>query len=843
MFNVIRRSLQAGARPDARGPAFEPRPLGEASLVQRHIRSRLGAATLSAVLMLAGMPAAMAQDLVTLSFKDAEIEQVAGAFGQFLNRPFFVDPRVKGKVNLEAQRPVSRQQALQLFTAALRVQGFVLLDSGGMIRVLPEAESKNQGGPVQIGNQTPQTGDQVVTQVFKLNTESASQLAPVLKPLVSPNQTITALPTGNALIITDTADNLRRIGKIIAALDGPSAAEAESIPLKHALAVDLAGTLNRLLDDTARGLPADPGQRIIVVAETRSNSLIVRTASQQRLILAKRLIEKLDAPTTQPGNVHVVYLKNAEATRLAATLRSVLSGDMSALTGTGTAASGQSGVSLNTGGASGNPQAGATITAGGATGGTGGVQQSLSNASGTTTPTGPGIIQADPSTNSLIITAPDPVYRNLRSVIEKLDARRAQVFIESLIVEVTAEKAAELGFQFQALDGLKSSNTQGFGGTNFTSTISGSGSNILSVAANPASVAPGLNLALLRGTATLGANTVLNLGLLARALESKAGGNVIATPNLVTLDNEEAKIVIGQNVPFLTGQYATPSSATASGVTSFQTIERKDVGTTLRVRPQVSDGGTVRMQIFQEVSSVATQSAQGPVTNRRAIESNVLVDDGQIIVIGGLIEERLEGGESKVPLLGDAPLVGQLFRYDNRKRVKTNLLVFLRPIIMRTADAAGSVTADRYDYMRQIQGDSQLPKHWALPDMPTPQLPEKMPNPLTPATPEPVAPANGQDKSPSKPQPLPLRLPSLDKFNPFALIKKSEPTAQAAAPAPAETKASGIQAVATPAVAPAAAPTVAPKVPKAPADEAGDQIPALVGLAQPQGLSITGTQR
>jgi general secretion pathway protein D len=477
------------------------------------------------------------------------------------------------------------------------------------------------------------------------------------------------------------------------------------------------------------------------MADPRINAVMIRTPSRAKMNLAKSLVVRLDQPSEQPGNIHVVYLRNAEAARLAEVLRGVLSGDggtggagggagMGAAAGTmgsGFSALGASGTGAGAGASLGaSTGMGATPNTAQALGATqGGAQQQ----GGGSFQAGGAIIAADPSTNSLIITAPAPVFRNLRAVIEQLDARRAQVFIESLIVEVTAEKAAELGVQWQFLNGLDGrSGSSVIGGTNLGAR--NGGSNILDLAVNPLSAGQGLNLGVVKGAITVGGETIFNLGLLARALESRANANILATPNLLTLDNEEARIIIGQNVPFLTGQFTATGTGGAS-VNPFQTIERRDVGTTLRVRPQISESGSVRMQIFQETSNVASQTAQGLITNRRAIESNVLVDDGQIVVLGGLIEERVEGGESKVPGLGDIPVMGQLFRYDNRKRVKTNLLVFLRPVVLRDAAAARGVTADRYDYMQQMRGDSRLPKHWALPDFqptelaPMPSLPGK----------------------------------------------------------------------------------------------------------------------
>ena len=552
---------------------------------------------------------------------------------------------------------------------------------------------------------------------------------PVLRPLISANNTISAYTSNNSLVITDYAANLQRLSKIIATLDSPSTSEVEVIPIRHALAADLSVSVSRLLDDTQRagaGAQVDPGQRISVLADTRINALMIRAASPAKLNLAKSLISRLDQPSKQPGNIHVVYLRNAEAGRLVQVLRSVLSGGDSGAPGTlGQGVSALSQTTPAQGGAAG--AAGAQATPGASA-----LTPSAGTAAGSAVNVGGVIIAADSSTNSLIITAPDPVYRNLRAVIDQLDTRRVQVFIESLIVEVSAEKAAELGIQWQFLSQGSGTGSSVVGGTNLPARSSGS--NILDATANILALGQGLNIGLIRSGSVVGnpsstsGISPINLGLLARALESGANANILATPNLLTLDNEEARIIIGQNVPFITGQFSA-AGTTGAAVNPFQTIERRDVGTTLRVRPQVSEAGTVKLQIFQEVSNVQDRTlSAGLITNRRAIESNVLVDDGQIVVLGGLIEERVEGGTSKVPGLGDLPFLGQMFRYDSRKRVKTNLLVFLRPVVVRDANAAHSVTADRYDYIRGLQGDSRLSKHWLLPDFPPSDLPV-MPNP------------------------------------------------------------------------------------------------------------------
>ncbi|NLD68990.1 MAG: type II secretion system secretin GspD [Limnobacter sp.] len=703
------------------------------------------------------------QDRITLNFKDADVESVIGAFGHLLGRSFVIDPRVRGKMTLETPQPVSRERAYELLQAALRSQGFAIVDTGTLTKVVPEADAKLQSSPVTAGRAPTAAGDQVVTQIFRLGHESATNLVPVLRPLISPNNTIVAYPNNNSLVITDYAANLQRVARIIATLDAPSTAGVEVIRVEHAVAADIAVAVNRMLDDTARasaGAQVDSGQRVLIMADPRLNAIMVRTNSAARMSLARSLIASLDQPSSQPGNVHVVYLRNAEAVKLAQTLRGVLLGASG--TGAGGQPYGQGGTAGGTLDASGG--------LGGTTGATGGLQSGLQTGMQTgtgmqaqggnvgamqlqqsslqpvTVQAGVATIAADPATNSLIITAPEPVYRNLRTVIDQLDTRRAQVYIESLIVEISAERAAELGVQWQFLEAPQGS-TRVIGGTNLTPR--GAGANILDLAANAGAMGEGLNLGVVRGTVTVpGVGEILNLGFLARALETNADANILATPNLLTLDNEEARIIIGQNVPFITGQF-TNTGAAAGAVNPFQTIERRDVGTTLHVKPTISESGTVRMQIFQEVSSVqSTTLSSGIITNRRAIESNVLVDDGQIIVLGGLIEERVEGGEQKVPGLGDVPVLGQLFRYDNRRRVKTNLLVFLRPVIVRDSDGAHSITADRYEFMRAARRDASLPPHWALPDFEPDEL-AAMPQP--PGVPDPrgAPPSWGEQPAPA----------------------------------------------------------------------------------------------
>jgi general secretion pathway protein D len=602
-------------------------------------------------------------------------------------------------LNLVSDRPVSRDQALAALTAALRMQGFAIVDVGNVSRVVPEAEAKFLGGVVENSQaRSPIRGDDMQTKVFRLRFESVANVLGVIRPLVPPNNPVTAYPSSNSLVVTDYGDNLRRIEKVITALDRPPASDTEVITLKNAIASDLAVIVMRINDQG--GAAPDPLQKVTVMADPVTNSLIVRTQSPTTMRNVRALVERLDQPSPPGQGVYVVPLKNMQAVDLAKTLSSVKLNDPIGAQRVSSAA-----------GIPGQPISTAPAT----------------------TPT----VVADPSTNSLIITASDAAYRQLRAVLDRLDVRRAQVFIEALLVEVSGDHSAEFGIQWQTGLGASSrDNTAVAGGTNFGN----SSQNIISAAQNPANLGRGLNVGLVDGTVSIpGIGQITNLSFLARALEAKSHSNILSTPTVFTLDNEEAKLVVGQNVPFITGQYVSPAGGAT--VTPFQTIERRDVGLQIRVKPQLSEGGTIRLSIYQEVSSVVdNQNPAGVITNKRALETNVLVDDGGIVVLGGLLQEQLDNSSEKVPILGDLPVLGYLFRYDTRKKQKTNLMLFLRPVAVRDENAARILTTDRYDYMRKLEDKAQSPEHFALP---------KLEGPTMPAVPE-WPPANGDSTPPPR---------------------------------------------------------------------------------------------
>jgi len=729
---------------------------------------RIGALALAAQLLLvaaAGLAVqpAPAQDTapqrgepVTLNFNNAEIESVARTMAVVTGRDVVVDPRVKGTINLVTDRAVPPATAFNQFAAALRLQGFAIVESEGLYKVVPEADAKLQTNTVttSVGQTQRVGGNQIVTQVFKLNYESANNLLPVLRPLIAPNNTINVNPGNNSLVITDYAENMRRLGRIIAALDVPNASDVEVIQLRHSIATDLVPLVQRLVDGSggATGAPgqpavaAAPGQadasfRTTLLAEPRSNAIILRAANPARAQLVRTLIDKLDKPAVDSGNgaagnIYVVYLKNADAVRLAASLRAAIAADPRSQ---GTGLSGAAGT---TGGAAALSAASQPVAQQSSTLGMQGSSsspQSTAPLNNANQPSTGGQVQADPSTNSLIITASEPQFRQLRAVIDRLDSKRAQVMVEVLIAEVNADKAAQFGVQWQGL----------LGGNN--NRYIGSSSNVLSNILNIAipgtgtgSVPPpqGLNIA---SSVTIAGQTVL--GFLANFLESNADGNILATPNLLTLDNEEAKIVVGQNLPFVTGQYTNTGSSTNT-VNPFQTIERKDVGLTLRVRPTINEDNTVRLQVFQEVSTVVPttlNNINGPTTNKRSIESNVVVDNGNLIALGGLLQDEYGNSTDKVPLAGDVPVLGYLFRNDSRTRKKINLMVFLRPVVVRDNFTSDVLTYDRYDAMRssltRVQPESNIflgnvPAASQIPPLAPPQVPATaIPAPISAAPP------------------------------------------------------------------------------------------------------------
>jgi len=657
---------------------------------------------------------------LTLNFSNADLESVARAMAVITGRQILLDARVKGNLSLTSEDPMTPSQAWSLWASALRLQGYVVVESGGVYRVLPEADGKLQSASVVAGAEGPRD-DRIVTRVFKLSHESASNLVPVLRPLISPNNVINLNPGNNALVITDYASNLARLATLIESLDTPSGTDVEIIALEHAVASDLVSTLQRLGDSQLRtasaGAAAQTGTvaaggsagggtasataGLSIMVDQQSNSLLVRAANPEQMAFVRSLAARLDRPNTGVG-VHVVHLQNADATKLATVLRAAFpSADSSRSTSSYGGSSGSTGQD-SSGGFSSSMTSGSSANTGSSGSGSKGSSSPSVNASAQ--PSTGGGIQADPSTNSLILTASEPRFREMRKVIDQLDAPRSQLYVESLVVEVDASKSLDLGVQWSQLFNISSS-------------------------------------------------TTLTLGTIASALETMSGTNILSTANVITLDNEEAKIVVGQNVPFVTGSYTTTSSSSSS---PFQTIERKDVGITLKIKPQIGENGNVRLTIYQESSSVAATTAagtsnSGPTTNKRSIESTVTVKNGKIIVLGGLIEDSATSDAGQVPVVADIPVLGAMFRSLSKSRKKTNLMVFLRPRVVSDDEGTEALSAERRQALQARQ--RELPP--AIRDVLVPETQPAWPQGWDQPN-RPVSPAAGQPGTPPASSPVSL---------------------------------------------------------------------------------------
>ncbi len=636
-----------------------------------------------------------ADNRVTLNFVNSDIESAVKAVGVITGKNFLIDPRVKGTINLVSNKPVSRDTVYPIFLSALRQQGFAVVEANGVSKVLPEADAKMQGGDV-VGKVDRLRGGQLITQVYPLKFESANQLMPILRPLVSPNNLIAAYNSANTLVITDYADNIARINRLIESIDQPASSDVFSLQLQNANALDVAQNIARLMSEVfVLGIPpaqpvAEGVKRSVIVADVRTNTLMVRSESAAHTQQIKKLVETFDIPSAGGTQMRVIYLKNAEAVRLAATIKGILTGQDASVNSQSAVAGSTSG---SKGGATGS-SASSTVQ----------VTSTSVQIGGATV-----MITADPTTNALIITAPDHIYNNLRAVIERLDVRRAQVYIEALIAEVSLSKGGEFGVQMA----LGSTKNQVNGGVASNIGIGSSNLGSLYTAYEAGT------LATIPTTFNVAAYSAKGLGALVTAIESTSDSNILSTPNLLMLDNEEARISIGQNIPILTGSTTSTSGTTTS-------VERKDVGIILKVRPQVSDGGSITLTLNQEVSGIdsSVDATYGYTTKVRNVDTKVLVDSGQIVVLGGLIEDKISTVQNKVPLLGDIPWIGELFKYETRARTKSNLMVFLRPVIVRDGPAAAALSSERYEYLRTLQGNFLPEKAVLLPNAPVVQLPQ-----------------------------------------------------------------------------------------------------------------------
>ncbi len=607
---------------------------------------------------------------ITLNLKDADINALIGTVAEVTGKNFIVDPRVKGKVTVVSSRPMDADEVYQVFLSILTVHGFAAVPSGAVIKIVPDVSAK-QGGIPNASAREPGIGDEMVTRVIQVDHVAAAQLVPILRPLVPQQGHLAAYPDTNVLIISDRAENVSRLVSIIQRIDTVSDSEIEVIRLEHASAAEVVRILNAI-SRTSGAAGKAPGGTEALVADERTNSVLLGGDRAERLRL-RAIISHLDTPLESEGNTKVIYLKYAKAPDL-----------VEVLTGVGKTQGEEA--------KKGAPAAAA-------------VEKQLD-------------IHADESTNSLVITAPPSLMRSLESVIRQLDIRRAQVLVDAIIAEVGENKARQLGVQWAVFD--LSGQTAPVGGTNFTNV----GTNLVDIAQgiidkSLVGLTPGLSF----GVGKLG-NDGVNFGAVMQALASDGDSNILSTPSLLTLDNEEAEIVVGQNVPFVTGSF-TNTGAAAGSVDPFQTIQREDVGITLKIKPQINEGDAVVMQIEQEVSSIASDAqASDLITNKRSIKTNVLAKDGQIIVLGGLIEDRVRQSEQKVPLLGDLPLLGALFRAKSSNVDKANLMVFIHPTILRDEGTADSYTASKYNYIRAVESQSFKEGVFMTPEQPQPKLPE-----------------------------------------------------------------------------------------------------------------------
>jgi general secretion pathway protein D len=637
--------------------------------VLRRAQWALWGALLAGVLGLVGQAAWAAQP-VTLNFKDAELESVIGWVAQQTGKNFIVDPRVKSKVTIVSGKPLNKDEIYEVFLSVLEVHGFAAVPAGdNVIKIIPDVNAKQSGVPV-AGPGNNARGDQVITEVIPLENVPAAQLVPILRPLIPQQGHMVAYPPSNVLIISDRAINIERIAEIIQRIDVPSAEnEIEIIPLQHASATEVVRiltTLEQQNQQQAQQQGAGIEGRTTFIADERTNSVLLGGGKANRLRL-RALISHLDIPLEREGNIHVVYLRYANAKEL-----------VPVLTGIGQNVAQQEQAKK------------------GAVTGTSAQNQNFT-------------LEADESTNALVITASIEVYRSLLAVIHQLDVRRAQVLVEGIIAEVSLNRAAELGIQW-GLDGTPGgrgpvgfSNFNNAGGSSLGA-IAGAAASISSAASTgtlPTSISLPEGLTL--GIGRFNSNT-FNFAALLRALQSDGSTNVLSTPTLLTLDNQEAEIVVGQNVPFVTGSF-TSVSGSATPTNPFTTIQRQDIGIDLKVKPQINEGNTVKLDVEQKVASLAppVQGAADLVTNTRSIKTTVLVDDGEVVVLGGLIRDDLSESVQKIPGLGDLPLLGGLFRYKSTTKQKTNLMVFLHPIIMRDEQLISNVSGTKYNFIRAKQ--------------------------------------------------------------------------------------------------------------------------------------------
>ena len=691
-------------------------------------------------------------DKVVLNFENADIQTVIKAISKLSGKNFVIDPRVKGTVNIVSEKPISKSESYKVLESALRMQGFATVEADGVIKVLPETDARTYGMRTETQSNNRNPGDQLVTKIFIIDNGSATQLANALRPMISPNNAISVYQNSNALVVTDYSSNMARITKIITDLNTTKTKKVAPaiVRLKYAYASDVAQTLQSYAGSGSMGSGsgggssggANDGPTTAITVDPNTNSVIINSNVAAKVEELRALALSLDKETSSTNsNLHVVYLRNADAAHVAEVLKVIASGqdnpDMTAsaasrtLSDTSSAfqssgSSSSSGGSTFSGGSSSNSKPPSSNRS-----------SSNSGTTGNNDKNAPKIfVQAEPSTNSLIIQAPEATYRNMRMIIDMLDVRRVQVMIEALIAEVSTTDAGTFGIQW--LGGAGNNNVgaavvSNYAGNNSSvsnlaqtaiaasSLANGGASGAGAAGASGLSIPNEVYVGLVTGTTTIGGQTVPGISALADMIASNNAGNILGRPTLLTLDNEEASIFVGQNIGIPTGSFQNTGNAAGNIVSQ---VNRQDVGTVLRLKPLVTQSGIIQLAVYQEDSIVnpsgqtqASLQANGPNIDKRNLKTQILVNDGQIIALGGMTQDQISLQSAGIPLLSSIPYLGWLFSWQSRSHIKTNLVIFLRPVIIRNEEGMKALTNQRYRYIMQQQGAIKATGNALLPNV------------------------------------------------------------------------------------------------------------------------------
>ncbi|RKG42499.1 type II secretion system protein GspD [Acinetobacter cumulans] len=633
-----------------------------------------------------------------INLRDADLTAFINEVADITGKNFAVDPRVRGNVTVISNKPLNKNEVYDLFLGVLNVNGVVAIPSGNTIKLVPDSNVKSSGVPYDARHRA--TGDQIVTRVIWLDNTNANDLIPALRPLMPQFAHLSGVAGTNALIVSDRASNIYQLETIIRNLDGTGQNDIEAVTLQSSQAEEMIGLLDSM---SSTGAAKDlKGARVRIIADNRTNRIVIKgdTASRKRI---RQMIEMLDVPSADRlGGLKVFRLKYASAKNLAEILQGLVTGQAVSSTDSSKGSS-----SSNTNSTMNSLMNNNSTSNNGSNNNTGSSinlnsNNSSANQNNITTFNGNGIsIIADATQNALVVKADPQLMREIESAIQQLDTRRQQVLIEAAIIEVEGNDADQLGVQW-ALGDISS----GIGIINFDNIGSSLGQIAAGAVANGAlgaasAVSAGTSLVL--GDYKEGSDGSRKLyGAMIQALKENTKSNLLSTPSIVTMDNEEAYIVVGENVPFVTGSVSTSSAGTAN---PYTTIERKDVGVTLKVVPHIGEGGSVRLEVEQEVSDVKANKGQASdlVTSKRALKTSILAEHGQTIVLGGLISDNTSYLRQAVPGLGAIPGLGRLFRSDGKSNKKRNLLVFIHPTIIGNSNESRRLTQQRYNQLYSLQ--------------------------------------------------------------------------------------------------------------------------------------------